>query len=162
MKRFPAILFSLLIAVSAFADINVKGTVIDADGSEPLIGVSVLVVGTTIGTVTDFDGQFELTVEKGAMLEFSYVGYQSKTVSTKGKTVFNVTLEEDSKMLEDVVVVGYGTMKKRDITGSISSLGENELMGNFLAMTPEVRDRKLADLTARATAEARRQRSELF
>ncbi len=62
MKRLPAILLSLLLAASAFADINVKGKVIDADGSEPLIGVSILVQGTTQGTVTDFDGNFELAV----------------------------------------------------------------------------------------------------
>ena len=71
MKRFPAILLSLMLAVSAFADINVKGKVIDADGSEPLIGVSILVQGTTQGTVTDFDGNFELVVPDKAVLQFS-------------------------------------------------------------------------------------------
>ncbi|MBO4519098.1 MAG: TonB-dependent receptor [Paludibacteraceae bacterium] len=129
MKKYISIILCLLLSVVAWAEkVHVSGVVNDNSGV--MIGATVMEKGTTNGTVTDFDGQFELTVEKGAMLEFSYVGYQSKTVSTKGKTVFNVTLEEDSKMLEDVVVVGYGTMKKRDITGSISSLGENELMGN--------------------------------
>lgn len=129
MRKTLCLAISLLASIGVWADkIQVFGVVNDIGGA--LIGASVMEKGTSNGTVTDMDGQFELTVEKGASIEISYMGYQSKTVSTKGKTVFNITLEEDSKLLEDVVVVGYGTMKKRDITGSISSLGENELMGN--------------------------------
>lgn len=129
MKKYICLILCLLASIGVWAEkIQVSGVVNDIGGA--LIGASVMEKGTSNGTVTDMDGQFELTVEKGASIEISYMGYQSKTVSTKGKTVFNITLEEDSKLLEDVVVVGYGTMKKRDITGSISSLGENELMGN--------------------------------
>lgn len=129
MKKYICLILCLFASIGVWAEkIQVSGVVNDIGGV--LIGASVMEKGTSNGTVTDMDGQFELTVEKGASIEISYMGYQSKTVSTKGKTVFNITLEEDSKLLEDVVVVGYGTMKKRDITGSISSLGENELMGN--------------------------------
>lgn len=129
MRKYFIIMICALVSIGAYAEkIRVSGVV--NDKGEPLIGASVMEKGTSNGTVTDIDGQFELTVEKGATLDISYVGYQPKSVSTKGKSVFNIMLEEDSKLLEDVVVVGYGTMKKRDITGSISSLGENELMDN--------------------------------
>ena len=80
MKRIQAIFFCLTLAMYSFADISVKGTVIDADGSEPMIGVTVLVEGTTVGTVTDFDGNFELTVPDKATLQLSYIGYKTITV----------------------------------------------------------------------------------
>ena len=129
MKKIISLLLFALIPMCMWAErVQVSGVVNDITG--PLIGASVIEKGTTNGTVTDLDGNFELSIEKGASLEISFLGYQSKTINTKGKTVFKIELEEDSKMLEDVVVVGYGTMKKRDITGSISSLGEAELMGN--------------------------------
>ena len=129
MKQYFTLLMGLLFATGVWADkTRVSGVVTDNSG--PLIGATVMEKGTDNGTVTDVDGNFELNVEKGAVLVVSYVGYQSKNISTKGKEVLKVALEEDSKMLEDVVVIGYGTMKKRDVTGSISSLGEKELMGN--------------------------------
>ena len=77
MKRFQTIFLSLLVGVSAFADINVKGKVIDADTSEPMIGVSILVMGTSTGTVTDFDGNFSLSVPDKATLQLSYMGYKT-------------------------------------------------------------------------------------
>lgn len=129
MKKIVCIMLCLLASIGAWAEkVRISGVV--KDNAEPLIGATVVEKGTENGTVTDFDGNFELMVEKGASITISFVGFQPKTVSTKNKTVFSVVLEEDSKMLEDIVVVGYGTMKKRDITGSISSLGEKELMGN--------------------------------
>ena len=76
MKRLQAIFFCLMLAVAAFADIHVKGTVIDADTSEPMIGVSILVKGTSTGTVTDFDGNFDINVPDKATLQLSYMGYK--------------------------------------------------------------------------------------
>ena len=129
MKKYLSIVFGLLTVTCVWADKErVSGVV--SDNTSPLIGATVIEKGTENGTVTDMDGNFELTIEKGAVLVVSYMGYQTKNVATKGKSVLKIELEEDSKMLEDVVVVGYGTMKKRDVTGSISSLGEKELMGN--------------------------------
>ena len=129
MKKYLCIVFCLLTVTCAWAEKErVSGVV--SDNTNPLIGATVVEKGTENGTVTDLDGNFELTIEKGAVLVVSYMGYQTKNVATKGKSVLKIELEEDSKMLEDVVVVGYGTMKKRDVTGSISSLGEKELMGN--------------------------------
>lgn len=106
--------------------ITVSGTVTDQEG-EPLIGVNVLVKDTNLGTATDLNGQYELNeVEEDAILVFSYVGYQSNEVAVDGRTTVDVTLLSDAALLDEVVVVGYGTQRRRDVTGSISSLKSEE------------------------------------
>ena len=103
-----------------------SGVVKDASG-ESVIGASVLVKGTTIGTITDFDGNFELpNVEKGAVIQVSFVGYLTKEVIWKG-TPISVVLEDDTKTLEEVVVVGYGTQKKVNLTGSVA-MAESDVL----------------------------------
>ena len=105
-----------------------SGVVKDASG-ESVIGASVLVKGTTIGTITDFDGNFELpNVEKGAVIQVSFVGYLTKEVVWKG-TPISVVLEDDTKTLEEVVVVGYGTQKKVNLTGSVA-MAESDVLEN--------------------------------
>lgn len=99
----------------------IKGKVIDEKG-ETLIGVSILVKGTTIGTVTDFDGNFSLEVPKNGTLIISYVGYKSQEIKVSGRTDFAITLASDNKLLDEVVVVGYGVVKKSDLTGSVGSV----------------------------------------
>ncbi|MBO6074579.1 MAG: SusC/RagA family TonB-linked outer membrane protein [Paludibacteraceae bacterium] len=116
MKRFPAILLSLMFAVSAFADINVKGQVIDADGSEPLIGVSILVEGSTQGTITDFDGNFEMTVPDKSVLQFSYVGY--KTISVRAVESMSVIMESDAIQMQEVVSIGYSSVKRAELSSA--------------------------------------------
>lgn len=101
--------------------IEIKGTVIDTNG-EALIGANVVEKGTTNGIVTDIDGHFVLTVANNAILEVSYIGYIPKTVSVKNKQNFTITLSEDVETLEEVVVVGYSTMKKENLTGSVAQL----------------------------------------
>ncbi|MCC8153930.1 MAG: SusC/RagA family TonB-linked outer membrane protein [Tannerellaceae bacterium] len=88
---------------------------------EPLIGVSIQVKGTTTGTITDFDGNYSLNVKSGDVLVFSYVGYVSQEITVTNQTVLNVELLEDSEMLDEVVVIGYGAIRKSDVTGSIST-----------------------------------------
>ena len=99
---------------------TVTGTVIDAAGI-PVIGANVLVKGTTNGTITDIDGNFTLEVSSGDVLEISYIGYVTQELPVGNKSQFNVTLAEDTQALDEVVVVGYGTMRKSDVTGSIST-----------------------------------------
>ena len=113
--------------LTGFAQNAVKGTVKDKTG-EPLIGVSVT-YGSGQGTVTDIDGNFSVNVPSGSTIKFSYVGY--KPQSLKASSNMNITLEEDNTTLEDVVVVGYGTMKRKDLTGSVSSV-----TGESLAAMP--------------------------
>ena len=118
----------LFACASAFAQgLTVKGTVVDGSG-EPLIGASVMVKGTTNGTATDIDGNYTLSnVANNATLEFRYVGYTPKTVEVKGQTTINVTLTEDSAVLDDLVVIGYGTQKKSDVTGAVSHVSAEDL-----------------------------------
>lgn len=105
---------------------NVTGQVTDSKG-EPLIGVNVIEVGTSNGTVTDFDGNFTLVLTtQNAVLSFTYVGFLPKEVTVGNQRVVNVTLEEDIETLDELVVVGYGTQSKRFVTGAISSVNISE------------------------------------
>lgn len=106
---------------------QVAGVVKDVTG-ETVIGASVVEKGTTNGTITDFDGNFKLTVSDKAVLQISFVGYQTQEINTAGKTSFVVTLKEDSEMLEEVVVVGYGAQKKESVVGAISQVSSKDLL----------------------------------
>jgi TonB-linked SusC/RagA family outer membrane protein len=104
----------------------VKGLVKDTNG-DGIIGASVLQKGTTNGTVTDLDGNFTLSVPKNSVLQVSFIGYKTAEVPVEGKSSLTITLVEDSKALEEVVVIGYGTARKSDVTGSIASVGGDKL-----------------------------------
>lgn len=120
--------FLMMIPVWVSAqNITVKGTVKDATG-EGMPGVNVLEQGTTNGIITGMDGSFTLNVPSNAKLVFSFIGYVTQTVSVNGQRVLNVTLKEDSQALDEVVVVGYGTMKKSDISGSVVSVDREAMM----------------------------------
>ena len=109
-----------------------KGNVKDAAG-EPVIGASVVVKGTTNGTITDFDGNFELSgVSKGATLEISFVGFATQTITFNGQAI-NVVLKEDNEMLDELVVVGYGVQKKANLTGSVASINAEALESRSVA-----------------------------
>lgn len=110
---------------SAWAWADVTGVVRDEQG-EPLIGVSVVLEGTTQGTITDFDGQFVLSAQEGQTLEISYMGYRTERVKV-GKGALTVVLSEDTKALDEVVVVGYGTQKRSDLTGSVVSVKAEDM-----------------------------------
>src|SRR5699024_10391898 len=111
-----------------FADISVEGTVISEDG-EPLIGVNILVKGTNKGTTTDFDGQFSLSdVDENAVLVFSYIGYKSQEVDVSGRTSLTIILQEDVQTLDEVVVVGYGSQKLVNLTGSVGVITSEDLL----------------------------------
>uniref|UniRef100_A0AB33IV57 TonB-dependent receptor n=2 Tax=unclassified Prevotella TaxID=2638335 RepID=A0AB33IV57_9BACT len=105
---------------------TVKGQVTDVNG-EPLIGVSVGVEGNTAGAVTDLDGRFQLLAAVGSTLKFSYVGFQSQTQRVTNADNYTIVLASDDKLLDEVVVVGYGAMKKRDLTGAVSSVKGNDI-----------------------------------
>lgn len=120
-----ALLLSML-CMGSFAQKTIQGTVKDNTG-EPLIGVSI-VSGNSGGTVTDLNGDFTLTnINDGAILKFSYVGYKKQSIKVGNQTKFNIVMQSDDKTLDELVVVGYGVMKKRDLTGSISSIKSSDL-----------------------------------
>ena len=121
------LLFSVCCPLRAAAEIRISGTVVDKE-KEPLIGVSILVQGTSIGTITDFDGHFYLNVpDKRSVLEVSYVGYKKQEIRVGNEINFFVTLDEDSEALDEVVVVGFGNQKKLSVIGSIQALEPKEL-----------------------------------
>ncbi len=105
---------------------TVTGSIKDPLG-ETLPGVNIMVQGTNTGTISDYDGSYSITIPEGRnVLVFSYLGYQTKTVEINGQTVINVSLDEDVEQLQEVVVIGYGTQEKKDVTGAMSSLGEED------------------------------------
>lgn len=105
---------------------RLTGRVVDAK-NEPIVGVNVLVKGTTIGTVTDFDGNYSFDAPADAEIVFSFIGYKSQTVASAGRNTLNVTMQDDAEDLDEVVVVGYGVMRKSDLTGSVSNVDTKEL-----------------------------------
>ena len=123
-KLLYAVVFFLCVSFGYAQQITVKGTVKDNTGL-PIPGASVLVKGTSHGAAADFDGNFELTANKGAVLVVSTVGYKTQEVTVKGATL-NVVLQEDVQQLGDVVVIGYGVVKKKDLTGSVNLVTDKE------------------------------------
>ncbi len=136
--------FFLLCSTMMVAQNKVSGTVQDATG-EPLIGVSILEVGTNNGTVTDIDGKFSLTVNRGAKISFSYVGYTPQTLAATNS--MTVVMQEDSKLLNEVVVVGYGTMRRKDVTSSITTVKSEDLNKGVFTDPASMLQGKVAGLT---------------
>ena len=139
MKAFLMTLLSgMLLVVSASAQtgttINVRGTVTDM-GGEPIIGANILVQGTSTGTVTDFDGNFLLQAPADGVLEISYIGYQPQEISINNQTVINIILQEDTELLDELVVIGYGTVRKDDATGSVVAVDATSI-NRGLATSP--------------------------
>ncbi|MBK5721535.1 TonB-dependent receptor [Dysgonomonas sp. Marseille-P4677] len=129
-KMFLMILLGIFtLSTSMYAQdrtITVKGNVKD-NNNEPIISGSVVVKGTTTGTVTDLDGNFELKAPSNGTLVFSYVGFTTQEISIDGKTTIDVILSEDAELLQEVVVIGYGSVKKEDLTGAVTTISANSL-----------------------------------
>jgi len=116
----------LLFSVSLFAQ-NITGVVTDASTGETLIGVSVIVKGTSVGTYTDLDGRYTIPAKAGDVLAFYFMGFKNVEKTVASASVIDVLMEPDNTFLDEVVVVGYGTQKKSDVTGSVASLGKEVL-----------------------------------
>lgn len=128
-KRGYITLLALFVSIITFAQgVTVKGTILD-ENKEPLIGATVQVKGETTGAAADLDGNFTLKAKKNATLVVSYIGYLTQEVRLQGKTQVTIQLIPDSKTLDEVVVVGYGTMKKSDLTGSVASVAAKDIEG---------------------------------
>lgn len=114
---------------------QITGRVVDIQG-DPIIGANIVETGSTNGTVTDIDGNFALQVEKNAILRITYIGYLEQSINTSGKTSFSIILQEDTKALNEVVVIGYGTRQRKSITGAVDQIGsenfENRPVGNTM------------------------------
>ena len=141
--RMLVLMLGLFLSVGAFAQIDVKGHVKDAQG-EPVIGATVRVVGTQTATVTDFDGNFALKANQGADITVTYVGYQDATV--KAAPNLEITLQEDQNVLENVVVIGYGRAKKTDLTGAVTAIKPDELSHGLQTSADDMLAGKVAGL----------------
>ncbi|MGY5354494.1 SusC/RagA family TonB-linked outer membrane protein [Wenyingzhuangia sp. IMCC45467] len=132
MKNKKSLFWCFLVLVftnvSIYAQQKVVTGTINDSSSIPMIGVNVVIKGTNKGTATDFDGNYSISVSEGQTLEFSYLGYKTKEIVVGSGNTYNLTLESDSTELDAVVVVGYGTQKKSDVTGAIASVSSEELM----------------------------------
>lgn len=129
MKQIAFTWLLCIFSICAYAQqITVSGTVTDADDN-PLIGAAVVVVGTTDGVITDFDGKYTIKANSGQSLKFTYVGYQEQIIKVDGRTTINVTMTE-GEQLDEVVVIGYGTVKKSHLTGAVSSVSGKDLQAN--------------------------------
>ena len=128
LKRSAVLLAILFLGITAFAQNRpLSGKVVDQNG-EPVLGATILVVGnSTIGTVTDVDGNYSLNVPEQASVTVSCIGYSSQTVAVGGRPVINFTLEEDTEFLEETVVIGYGVQRKSDLTGAVASVRSEDL-----------------------------------
>ncbi len=139
--RMFALFFGLLLSMGAFAQNTLQGHVKDASG-EPVIGATVRVEGQATGVITDFDGNFKIAAQPGATLSITYVGY--KTASVKASNGVVVTLEDDSQVLGDVVVIGYGVAKKNDLTGSVTALKPDEKNHGLITNAQDMIQGKIA------------------
>ena len=148
--KFLLSCFMLLMSVVAFAQNQVTGHVADATG-EPIIGANVTVKGTTVGTITDIDGNFTLEVgSTDGTLVVSFIGYKSAEAAIKGKSPINVILQEDTENLDEVVVVGYGTQNRKSLTGAISDVKSESLTRSVSTTTAGALSGKIAGISTRA------------
>lgn len=143
----------MFLSISMVAQkVPVSGTVSDQTG--PVIGASVIEKGTTNGTMTDNDGHFTFTVSKGAVIEISSIGYKTQEITVGAQTNFTVTLSEDNEFLDEVVVVGYGSMKKSDLAGASVSMKESDLKGSIISSLDQSLQGRAAGVTAVTTSGA--------
>ena len=139
--RMLVVLFGLVLSIGAYAQITVKGHVKDSAG-EPVIGATIRVAGQQGGTVSDFDGNFSLKAPEGATLNITYIGYQPANVKASANVV--VVLKDDSQMLENVVVIGYGVARKTDLTGSVIAIKPDEKNHGMVTTAQDMLQGKVA------------------
>jgi TonB-dependent SusC/RagA subfamily outer membrane receptor len=131
---------------------KVTGTV--SDSKDPIIGATVRVAGTNVATVTDIDGSYSIEAPVGSTLEISYIGYVTKKVKVGAESKYNILLNEDNQSLQEVVVVGYGTMKKSDLAGATGSMDEKKIKGSIITNLDQSFAGRIAGVTAVSTSGA--------
>lgn len=136
-----ALLAAVMVVCMAFPalaqNITVSGTVVDGSG-EPMIGASVIVQGESLGTATDIDGNYTLKAPANGTLTFSYIGYETQSVPVNGQSTINVVLKENTVMLDAVVAIGYGTVKKSDATGSVAVIKPDDIEAGLAVSTQDL------------------------
>lgn len=157
MKNFMLFLMTLFLSCHVMAQqTTVTGTITDGTDGSPLIGANVLVKGTGTGSIADVNGKFSVSVPTGKdVLVISCIGYKQQEITLKaGQKVVNVVMKEDSELLDEVVVVGYGTMKKSDLSGASVSMGEDKIKGSIITNLDQSLQGRAAGVTAVTTSGA--------
>ena len=156
MKNTMLFIMALLFSCQLLAQqTTISGVVLDASDNSPLIGASVLVKGTSTGTVTDFDGVFKLNVPNDkSTIVISCIGYKTQDIAIAGQKSIRVLLKEDAELLDEVVVVGYGTMKKSDLSGASVTMGEDKIKGSIITNLDQSLQGRAAGVTAVSTSGA--------
>lgn len=154
MRKILLILISALVTCSlAFGQSKtITGTITSSEDNLSVPGVSILIKGTTTGTVTDFDGNYSIEAKKGDVLMFSFIGMATQEITVDNRTVINVLLEPESMGLEEVVVIGYGTMKKSDLTGAIASVKAEDLQKTPASGIDQALQGKVAGVTVNSNS----------
>lgn len=147
MKLIQTIkLLAFLIPLGAFSQQVITGTVVDAGTGTPIPGVNVVIKGTTQGTSTDFDGNYQMEAEDGTVLQFSYIGFTTQEVTVSGSTL-NVTLQEDTEQLEEVVVIGYGSVSQKDVTGAVDQVTSEDFNKGAIVSAQQLIQGKVAGVS---------------
>lgn len=142
--RQGLMLLATAIALPALAQQSTVNGVVSDDAGIPLPGVTVIVAGTTTGTITDFNGHYTISTPDQAQLSFSFIGFESQTIAVAGQKTINITLSEETQKLGDIVVVGYGTQRKKDLTGSITSVSSDDFNGGLVSSPEQLISGKVA------------------
>ena len=143
--RIALVLVAVSLSLSTFAQTAISGTVLDAANGEPIIGANIIIKGTTTGTVTDFDGNFSLSAPANAVLQISYMGY--KGVELPAQATMVIKLGEDTEVLDEVMVVGYGTVKKNDATGSVTAIKPDAMNKGLTTNAQDMLSGKIAGVS---------------
>ncbi len=141
----------LALPMYIFAQTTVRGVVKDQSGA-PLPGVNVIVAGTTTGTITDYDGRYQINVAADASLTYSFIGYESQTQAVGGRTTIDVELVDESHDVDEVVVIGYGQMKRSDVTGSVVSVGGDAIKKSVITSVDQVLQGRAAGVQIQANS----------
>ena len=140
--------FLLMLPLGILAQSTLKGTVLDGANSSPLPGANIIVEGTKNGTTTDFDGKFTISnIKTGDVITISYIGYKDQKITFNNQNDITITLQEDSKELKDVVVIGYGTVKKKDATGSVSTISSKDFNKGTVVTAENLLNGKVAGVS---------------
>ena len=152
-KRISFLFVTVLCAIGAWAQaLTVTGVVMAQDEPDPVIGANVMIKGSTNGTITDFDGNFSIQAKAGDVLQVSFMGYKTQEVKVANAGPLNITLVPDNVQLQEVVAIGYGTMKKSDLTGAVSSVKAEDLQKTPMATVDQALQGKAAGVTVNANS----------
>src|SRR5690554_4335687 len=154
MKNFMMLCLTLLTSLSLMAQQQeITGTVVDVSDNSAMIGVNIMEKGTLNGTVTDIDGNFSLNVTtQDPVLVLSSIGYKALEVNIGNRSSLSITMEEDTEMLDEVVVVGYGTMRKSDLSGASVSVGEDKIKSSIITNLDQALQGRAAGVTSVMTS----------